>query len=293
MSLMLVDIATVYYRAYFSQPDWEAPNGEPANAIRGTLDALTYMVDKYRPEHLVTAWDAAWRPEWRVELLPSYKTARVASEDEEQMPDTLSDQVDRIKQVLTSWGVPCVGVEDYESDDVVAQYSRSAKGQVFIVSGDRDLFQLVDDTKPAQVLYIGTGISKHTKVDGNYLIDKYGISYSQYGDFSVLRGDASDGLPGVSGVGEKTAAKLLQDFGDLAGVLRAANAADPGIRPRIANLIIESEEYLQRAQQVVLLNQEIKVPPVESNWKSAQHSELIEELGLARHQRAWHSAIDY
>jgi len=293
MSLMLVDIATVYYRAYFSQPEWQAPNGEHANAVRGTLDALTYLIDKYQPEHLVTAWDAAWRPEWRVELISSYKTARVATEDEEQMPDTLSDQVDRIKQVLTSWGVPCVGVADYESDDVVAQYARDAKGQVFVVSGDRDLFQLVDDKKPSQVLYIGTGISKHTKVDGNYLIDKYGISYSQYGDFSVLRGDASDGLPGVSGVGEKTAAKLLQEFGDLDGVIRAAQAADPLIRPRIANLIAESADYLERARKVVLLNQEIAVPNFESDWRTARSSEFIETLGLNRHERAWHAAIDY
>jgi 5'-3' exonuclease len=293
MSLMLVDIATVYYRAYFSQPEWQAPNGEHANAVRGTLDALTYLVDKYKPEHLVTAWDAAWRPEWRVELISSYKTARVATEDEEQMPDTLSDQVDRIKQVLTSWGVPCVGVPDYESDDVVAQYARDAQGQVFVVSGDRDLFQLVDDKKPSQVLYIGTGISKHTQVDGNYLIDKYGISYSQYGDFSVLRGDASDGLPGVSGVGEKTAAKLLQEFGDLDGVIRAAQAADPLIRPRIANLIAESADYLERARKVVLLNQEISVPAIESDWRTARTSEFIETLGLSRHERAWHAAIDY
>lgn len=290
---MLVDIATVYYRAYFSQPEWTAPNGQAANAIRGSLDALSYLVDKYQPEDLVTTWDLSWRPEWRVELLPSYKTARVAAEEEEQMPDTLSDQVDLLRQILEEWQVPCVGVPNYESDDIVAQYVRDSKKTVLVVTGDRDLFQLVDDELPSKVLYIGTGISKHSVVTGQYIQDKYGINSNQYGEFSVLRGDASDGLPGVAGIGEKTAAKLLQDFGTLDDIIVAAEQSDPKIKPRIAANILQSVEYLNKAKQVVLLNQVISVPNPESDWRVSIESLTAVELGLKRHQNAWWSAIDY
>ncbi|MEY3407514.1 MAG: hypothetical protein RL038_575 [Actinomycetota bacterium] len=293
MSLMLVDIATVYYRAYYSQPEWTAPNGQAANAIRGSLDALSYFIDKYQPQELVTTWDLSWRPEWRVELLPTYKTARVADADEEQMPDTLSDQVDLLRSILQEWQIPCVGLPDYESDDVIAHYARTADQQVLVVTGDRDLFQLVNDALPSKVLYIGTGISKHTTVDGSYIFEKYGITAEQYAEFSVLRGDASDGLPGVAGIGEKTAARLLQEFGDIDSLIAAAKAQDSRIRPKITENLITSLDYLERAKQVVILNRPLELPPTASNWRKNAESPTAIELGLKRHQNAWWSAIDY
>jgi 5'-3' exonuclease len=292
MSLMLVDIATVYYRAYFSQPDsLKSPDGRTINAVRGTLEALTYFVAEFEPEHLVTAWDLDWRPEWRVELLDTYKTARVAAEDEEQMPETLDDQVDMIRQILTDWNVPCVGLDGYEADDIVAQYARTSQQKTFVVSGDRDLFQLIDDSKPVHVLFTGTGISRHTYVDGDHIQTKYGISAQQYGEFSVLRGDASDGLPGVKGVGEKTAAKLLSEFGTIAECLKAAKKSDPRITPRIAQNLIEHEEYIDKAKQVVLLTQKIKVPALTSQWKEVGHSPLLEELGIGRFEKVWTEVV--
>ena len=288
MSLMLVDIATIYYRAYFSQPDsLKSPDGRTINAVRGTLDALTYFVSEFEPHHLVTAWDLDWRPDWRVDLLDTYKTARVAADDEEQMPETLDEQVDLIREILTDWNVPCIGLDGYEADDIVAQYARSSAGKVLIVSGDRDLFQLVDDEKPVHVLFTGTGISKHTFVNGQHIFNKYGVTAQQYGEFSVLRGDPSDGLPGVKGVGEKTAAALLSNFGTISKAIKAAKSGDERISPRIAQSLIDHEDYVEKARQVVLLNQKLKVPKLSDNWQTPGNSVRLEELGIARYQKTW------
>lgn len=288
---MLVDIATVYYRAYYSQPEWTSPAGAPANAVRGTLDALSYLVDKYQPTDLVTTWDLAWRPEWRVQLMPSYKTARVAEADEEQMPDTLSDQVDLIKGILTQWNIPCVGVKNYESDDLIAQYVRNHSGRSLVVSGDRDLFQLVDDKSPSHVVYIGTGFSKHTYVDEAYIQNRFGIKAAQYADFAILKGDPSDGLPGVSGVGDKTAATLLQTFESVDGILDAAKSGDARIKPRIISNILDAADYLEAAKAVVILNQEISVPAPQSHWRKPTKSNLIDLHGLSRYERGWHQIL--
>ncbi len=291
---MLVDIATVYYRAYFSLPDsMKAPDGRQINAVRGTMDALLLFVDQYQPQHLVTAWDLAWRPDWRVELVDSYKTARVAAEDEEQMPDTLSEQVDLVRTALEELGVPCVGVEDYEADDVIAQYSRTSQDRTYVVSGDRDLFQLVDDERNVEVPYLGTGVAKHTRVNGEYISERFGIHHSQYGEFSVLRGDASDGLPGVKGVGEKTAAALLSTFGSIENILEAAEAGHSAIKPRIAGLLLDHADYLDRARKIVLLNREISVPALDSNWKSPSPSPTLVELGMSRYEAGWHGVLEY
>lgn len=291
---MLVDIATVYYRAYFSMPDsLKSPDGRQINAVRGTFDALLHFLDTYKPERLVTAWDMDWRPEWRVNLLETYKTARVAAEDEEQMPDTLSDQVDLVRQALTELGVDCVGVDGYEADDVVAQYSRTTAGGVYVVSGDRDLFQLIDDERDVSVLYLGTGVTKHTHARGSYIEERFGIKASQYGHFSVLRGDASDGLPGVKGVGEKTAAALLNAFGSISGILDAAKNGDAAIKPRIAASLIEHEDYLERALQVVMLDREIAVPAPSSTWRALADSPTLRELGMTRYIDGWNNVLDY
>ena len=294
MPLMLVDIATVYYRAYYSMPEsLKAPDGRQINAVRGTLDALMHFVDTYEPDHLVTAWDLAWRPDWRVALLPTYKTSRVASEDEEQMPDTLSDQVDSVRHILEELGVACVGVEDFEADDVVAQYVRESRMKTFVVSGDRDLFQLIDDERDVTMLYLGTGISKHTIANNAYIEERLGIKANQYADYSLMRGDASDGLPGVKGIGEKTAAVLLQTFGSIQNIIEAAVGADDRIKPRIAASLIDHQDYLAAAAQVVVLDRNIDVPPLKTDWKMVQQSPTLELLGMKRYQNAWEQVTSY
>lgn len=291
---MLVDIATVYYRAYYSMPEsLKAPDGRQINAVRGTLDALMHFVDTYEPEHLITAWDFAWRPEWRVELLPTYKTARVAAADEEQMPDTLSDQVDSVRQILEELGVACIGVDNHEADDVVAQYARDSKMKTYVVSGDRDLFQLIDDKRGVTMLYLGTGISKHTVATNDYILERFGIRADQYADYSLMRGDASDGLPGVKGIGEKTAAVLLQTFGNLDAIVEAARAQDERIKPRIAASLLDHADYLEAAKQVVVLDRKIAVPKLDKSWKTVGDSQTLIDLGMKRYQQMWEQVTDY
>ena len=294
MPTMLVDIATVYYRAYFSMPEsMTAPHGQQINAVRGTFDALMHFVHRYQPQHLVTAWDLDWRPEWRVALLDTYKTARVAAADEEQMPDTLSDQVDLIRTGLSELGVPCIGVEGFEADDIVAQYVRHATGPTYVVSGDRDLFQLVDDERQISVLYLGTGVAKHSLVNNRYIEERFGIRADQYAHFSVLRGDASDGLPGVRGIGEKTAASLLREFGDLQSIQSAARFEQSTLKPKIRQALLEHEDYLRRACQVVILDREVIVPETNQEWKRPSPSPTLDELGMTRYVEGWHSITDY
>jgi len=288
VSLVLVDLATVYYRAFFSLPDtFVAPSGLPVNAIRGTLDALMHFSKQYKPDNLVTCWDFDWRPDWRVELVESYKTARVAAEDEEQMPDSLGDQVDLLWEVLTELGIPASGLDGFESDDVVAHFSRSGTSPTFIVSGDRDLFQLIDDDRGTTVLYIGTGIAKHTVADNNYVHERFGIHPHQYVDYSVMRGDASDGLPGVKGIGEKTASALLNEFGDMKNILLAAKEGHSSIKPRISAALLEHKQYIKNADKIVRLDQKLKLKMPVIDWQNPGHSKTLDELGLEKYNELW------
>ena len=258
--LMVLDTPTIYFRAFFGVPESiTAPDGMPVNAVRGTLDSLSFLIGAYRPDRLVACFDADWRPAFRVAALPSYKTHRVLREapagsaavDVEEVPDTLSPQVPVIEQVLDALGVARAGAPGFEADDAIATLAERWPGPVDVVTMDRDLYQLVDDERGIRVLNIGKGVTKLEVVTDAELRAKYGISGREYAAFATLRGDPSDGLPGVAGVGEKTAAALITEYGDLDGV-RAA-AADPasamkaGVRKRIA----EAAAYLDAAPTVV------------------------------------------
>jgi 5'-3' exonuclease len=229
--LMLLDTASLYFRAYFGVPETvRAPDGTPVNAVRGLLDFIARLVADHRPEELVACMDEDWRPAWRVELIPSYKAHRVAQEvpagpDVEQTPDTLEPQVPVIEQVLDAIGIARLGAPGFEADDVIGTLATRSPGPTDIVTGDRDLFQLVDDARGVRVLYPRKGVGDCDLVTDAELRHRYGIGAARYTDFAVLRGDPSDGLPGVQGIGEKTAAQLLAEYGDLATV-RAA-ATDP------------------------------------------------------------------
>lgn len=288
MSLLVVDLATIYYRAFYSLPEtFVAPSGAVVNAVRGTMDALLHFSKQYQPANLITCWDFDWRPNWRVEIIESYKAARVAADDEEQMPDTLGPQVDLIWQVLTELSIPTAGLDNYESDDLVAHFSRSGVSPTFIVSGDKDLFQLIDDAKDISVLYIGTGIAQHTIADGTYIYERFGIHPHQYVDYSVMRGDASDGLPGVKGIGEKTATLLLQQFGDLQNILKAAKSGDASIKPKIAAALNDHESYIKKAEKIVRLNKKLKIRTPHIDWDGPFYSKTLEELGLGKYNELW------
>ncbi len=269
-TLMLLDSASLYYRAYFGVPDSvRSPQGEPVNAVRGLLDFIARLVADHAPDQLVACMDADWRPQWRVDLIPSYKTHRVAEDPalaeagEEETPDSLSPQIPVITAVLDALGIARVGVPGYEADDVIGSFTARAAGPVDVVTGDRDLFQLVDDARQVRVLYPLKGVGTLQLTDDALLMEKYAVAGAQYADLAALRGDPSDGLPGVPGVGEKTAAKLLTQFGDLAGIQAAALDPAAKLTPTQRKRIIEAADYLAVAPEVVRVATDIRLPDVD------------------------------
>jgi 5'-3' exonuclease len=270
--LLLLDTASLYFRAFFGVPDtFRAPDGTPVNAVRGLLDFIARLVATYRPTHLACCWDNDWRPAWRVELIPSYKAHRVAEAggtvvDEmasqastagEQAPDDLAVQVPVIVEVLEALGLAVVGHDGYEADDVIGTLAATAGMPVDVVTGDRDLFQVVDDPRAVRVLYIARGVGKHEQVDDAWVRARYGIPAAHYVDFAVLRGDPSDGLPGVAGIGAKTAASLINSYGGIADILAAASERSTAISPSVRAKLGQAIDYLAVAPMVVAVARDL------------------------------------
>ncbi|MBZ4320181.1 5'-3' exonuclease [Streptomyces sp. SCA2-4] len=284
---MLLDTASLYFRAYFGVPESvRAPDGTPVNAVRGLLDFIARLVQDHHPDDLVACMDEDWRPQWRVDLIPSYKAHRVAEEvaegtDEEEVPDTLSPQVPVIEQVLDAVGIARVGAPGYEADDVIGTLTARAAGPVDVVTGDRDLYQLVDDARGVRVLYPVKGVGTLQMVDEAVLREKYGVDGSGYADLALLRGDPSDGLPGVPGVGEKTAAKLLASYGDLAGILAAVDDPASRLTPAQRRRLDEARPYLAVAPKVVRVASDVALPPFDAALPAAPRDARALEV-LAR-----------
>jgi 5'-3' exonuclease len=263
---MLLDTSSLYFRAYFGVPESvRAPDGTPVNAVRGLLDFISRLVVDHHPHSLVACMDFDWRPEWRVELIPSYKAHRVAEEisggpDTEETPDTLSPQVPVIDEVIDAIGIARVGAAGFEADDIIGTLATRATGPVAIVTGDRDLFQLVDDARGVRVLYPVKGVGTLDTYDGAALRAKYGVDGAGYADLALLRGDPSDGLPGVQGVGEKTATKLLERYGDLAGIMAAVDDPRSGLTPVQRKKLAEARPYLAVAPKVVKVASDVALP---------------------------------
>ncbi len=253
--LMLLDSAGLYYRAFHGVPEsMTAPDGTPVNAVRGFLDMCTALVASRGPSGLVACWDDDWRPQWRVDLLESYKAHRVAADGAEDEPEALGPQVGIIADVLAALGIARVGAPGFEADDVMATLARrhAARGEaVEVVTGDRDLIQLVDDAAGIRLLYTGRGIRRVEVLDEAAVLAAHGVRPQQYTDLAILRGDASDGLPGVPGIGSKTAASLLARFSDMAGIMAAIEVDESAVSPRIRTALRDNREYLARAEHVV------------------------------------------
>jgi 5'-3' exonuclease len=262
--LLLVDAPSLYFRAFHGIPESaaRAPDGSPVNAVRGFCDMLATIVRTRKPGRVICALDEDWRPAWRVSLIPSYKTHRLANAKTgaEIVPPALERQVPLLLEVLAALGIPAVGAKDYEADDVLGTLATREPGPVEVASGDRDLFQLVDDDKPIRVLYCGRGVAKLEVLDDAAVRTKYGVPAAGYADFAALRGDPSDGLPGVPGVGEKTAARLITRFGGVPALVAAATDPAENFAPGLRAKLTGASDYLAAAPTVVRVARDIPLP---------------------------------
>jgi 5'-3' exonuclease len=269
--LLLLDSASLYFRAFFGVPEtMKAPDGTPVNAVRGFLDMVATLVTQRRPRRLVACWDEDWRPAFRVAALPSYKAHRLANPalGTEETPPGLDPQVPVIADVLAAFGIPRLGGPGLEADDVAAtlaaRATASGPADVEVVTGDRDLFQLVDDAAGVRVLYTGRGVRNLEIVDQARLRAKYDVADGHgYADLAVLRGDPSDGLPGVPGVGEKTAAALLRRYGTLEKLLEALDAGAADLRSGPGRKLLAARDYLAAAPVVVRVVRDAALPVVD------------------------------
>lgn len=299
MTLMLIDSASLWYRAYYGMPDTLlAPNGEPINAVKGFIDMTARLVNQYKPDRLVLCLDGDWRPSWRVELFPEYKSNRVLDDGEEEEPDLLTPQIPIITDFFDAIGVPLIGVDDYEADDVIATLSTTEAGPVRVVTGDRDLFQLVDDSRDVRVAYLAKGISAHELVDRDWIAKKYEIPGERYGFFSMIRGDASDRLPGIKGIGEKGAALIAQNFETMDELIEAALNSDSRLKPAHQKRILESIDYARNATQLVTCVRNVRLPKISLNLpiKPAavkKLDEIVKDYGLKTNFERLKSALGW
>ena len=265
MTLMLIDSASLWYRAYYGMPDTLlSPDGVSVNAVRGYLDMTSRLIQAYKPDRLVACLDGDWRPSWRVEIFPDYKANRIEDDGEsEEEPETLTPQIPILLDLLDLFGIPVVGVDDYEADDVMATYAQLEKGPIRIVTGDRDLFQVVDDRRDIKVVYLAKGISQHDLVDVAYVAKKYSIPGDRYDLFAMFRGDPSDGLPGVKGIGEKGAAVIANSFANVDEALQGALNLHEALPPALAKKIIAGADYLKIAPTLVRVARDVPLPKVD------------------------------
>lgn len=282
-TLMLLDAASLYFRAYHGIPAdaMKAPDGRTVNAVRGLLDSIAYLVNARQPDRLIAGMDYDWRPAFRVALLPSYKSHRLANAatGAQKVPFALRAQEPIITDVLDAIGIAHVGADGFEADDVIGTIAARDAGPVEIVSGDRDLFQLVDDARRVCVIYIGRGVRRYEVIDETAVTRKYGIPGQAYAEFATLRGDPSDGLPGVDGLGASAAATMVSRFGDVEELLKAA--ANPGadMSPGIRRRLLDARDYLEAAPAVVRVRRDVPLPEVDDALpRSPRSPERLLEL---------------
>jgi 5'-3' exonuclease len=264
-SLMLLDSAALYFRAFHGIPpeSMTAPDGTPVNAVRGLLDMIARLIRAYRPGRLVACMDADWRPAFRVAAIPSYKAHRANPDGTEQVPDALNAQIPVIEQVLAAAGVVMAGARGYEADDIIGTLAARNDGPVDVVTGDRDLFQLVDDERQVRMIYTARGMSRLEVIDEAAVTRRYQIPGRAYAAFAALRGDPSDGLPGVPGVGEKTAAALVRVFGSVEAMLAALDKGHGGFPMGSRAKLVAARGYLEAAIPVVRVATDAPLPAVD------------------------------
>ncbi len=313
--LVLLDGASMWFRSFYGVPSSiTTPDGRPVNALRGFLDSMAVVITRQRPRRLVVCLDVDWRPQFRVDLIPSYKAHRLEQEnqdevDVEQVPDELTPQVEMIEQILDAFGICTAGAPGFEADDVIGTLAaRERRDPVIVVSGDRDLLQVVTDEPVAvRVLYLGRGLTNATLMGPDEVAERYGLPAGRagaaYAELALLRGDPSDGLPGVPGIGEKTAATLLAQHGSLSAIVAAAEDPKSTLAKSVRKKLRAAAEYIDTAGTVVRVATDA---PVTLSTKTdvlplaaadpARTAELATRLGVgssvARLQKALDSLPD-
>ena len=270
--VLLLDGASMWFRSFFGVPSSiTAPDGRPVNAVRGFIDSVAQLVARERPHRLVVCLDLDWRPQFRVDAIPSYKKHRVAEEtlggepDLEEVPDELSPQVEMIMELLDAFGITTAGAPGFEADDVLGTLAAAERHDpVVVVSGDRDLLQLVaDHPVRVRVLYIGRGLSNAVMFGPTEVAEKYGVPAHRagpgYAELALLRGDPSDGLPGVPGVGERTAATMLAQYGSLEDILTAAHDPKSKLSKAFRAKLLAATDYIEAAGPVVAVARDAPV----------------------------------
>lgn len=286
MSLLLIDSASLWYRAYYGMPDTLlSPAGEPINAIKGFIDMTARLINHYQPTQVALCLDGDWRPSWRVELFPEYKLNRVDDEGGEDEPDLLTPQVPHILDFFDAMGFPIIGIDDAEADDVIATLAERSSKPVRIVTGDRDLFQLVDDNRDIKVVYLAKGISAHDLVDLKWIEKKYLIPGERYSLFAMIRGDASDGLPGIRGIGEKGAAAIAEHFATMDEVIKAAQSGDARLHPTHRKKLLADLNYAKIVTPLVSCLRDLRLPDIDdalpqSPVNAEKIASLKNDLGL-------------
>jgi 5'-3' exonuclease len=310
--LLLLDGASMWFRSYFGVPSSiTAPDGRPVNAVRGFIDSMAVVITQHRPARLAVCLDLDWRPQFRVDLIPSYKAHRVAEPepagepDIEEVPDDLTPQIDMIMELLDAFGIPTAGAEGFEADDVLGTLAaRERRDPVVVVSGDRDLLQVVaDDPVPVRVLYLGRGLAKATLFGPAEVAENYGVPVDRagaaYAELALMRGDPSDGLPGVPGVGEKTASTLLAQHGSLEQILAVAHDPKSKMAKGLRAKLLAATDYIEAAGQVVRVATDAPVKlstPTDELPLAAAHPKrtatLATELGVGSSIGRLQKALD-
>lgn len=284
--ILVLDSASLYYRSFHALPEsMVAPDGRPHNALRGFLSTITRLVTEHSPAEVVACWDVDWRPQWRVDLIASYKAHRVAdaSTGVEAEPESLSDQAEAIAGVLDAAGIARLGFDDCEADDVIGSLATQDPRPSIAVSGDRDLVQIVD-ARTRLHLTVNGGMDKWPLLDPEAVLERFGVLPERYVDLAVLRGDPSDGLPGVAGIGVKTAVSLVTAFGSVDGILDAAKQA-PDTRPmtpRLAAALVESEDLVHAAVTVARVRTDLPVTQRKPVRDRAALDALADQWGVQR-----------
>lgn len=289
--LYLLDGSSYIYRAFYGIRDLATAGGLPTNAVYGFTKMLLNLLHQERPDYLAVVFDRPREETFRRQLYPDYKAQREAT------PTELLVQLPYIRQVVAALKIPALEAPGFEADDVIATLTTKATCPVDIVTGDRDLFQLVDDSRPVRVLYTARGMSRLESVTEDVITAKYGIPGRAYADFALLRGDPSDGLPGVPGIGDKSAASLINTYGDLAGIIRQlrvdtdtpppdadnvsrlATTATPPLPAGARRKLIDALEYLTVALPVVRVATDIDLPEPSDRLPPAADADALFNLG--------------